>query len=64
MEPKLLPVVETPEYRELQADDLNLVSGGKNAHLQIAGFVFLNINWEEGLADWVVGSGPLQTYPE
>jgi hypothetical protein len=63
MEPKPLTVVETPECRELQPGDLNLVSGAATGHYQIAGFVFLNINWDQGIADWVIGSGPLQTYP-
>jgi hypothetical protein len=66
MEPKLLNVVEAAEYRELGADDLSLVSGGekKNAHLQIAGFVRLDINWNSGLAVWRVGSGPVEDYQD
>lgn len=57
MEPKLLTEVESAEYRDLRADDLNLVAGGReNGHYQIAG-VSLDINWDQGSASWSIWGG-------
>jgi hypothetical protein len=57
MEPKLLTEVESAEYHELPADQLDLVSGGReNGHYLIAG-VSLDINWDQGSASWSIWGG-------
>ena len=63
MEPKLLTVVETEDYRELHPDDMNVVAGGhaKTTHYQIAG-VSLTMYCDEYRATWSVWGGREQSY--
>ena len=61
MEQKLLTEVESADYRELRADDLSLVSGGRDpGHYQLPGFD-LDINWNQQSATWAFWQGGMGT---